>query len=48
MSRQDAFMAVVVGREPEAPRAGDVLGIITKDHIADSVAASIRIYPGER
>jgi CIC family chloride channel protein len=47
MWRQDAFMAVVVGEGPETPRAGDVLGVITKDDIADSVAASIRIYPGE-
>ena len=30
------------------PRAGDVLGVITKEHVADSVAASIQIYPGER
>ena len=47
MWRQDAFMAVVVGADREAPRAGDVLGVITKDDIADFVAASIRIYPGE-
>lgn len=48
MWRRRAFMAVVVGKERGTPRAGDVLGVITKDHVADSVAASIQIYPGER
>ncbi len=48
MWRRDAFMAVVVGKPRGTPRAGDVLGVITKDHVADSVAASIQIYPGER
>ncbi|MGE0260195.1 MAG: chloride channel protein [Alphaproteobacteria bacterium] len=48
MWRRQAFMAVVVGADREAPGAGDVLGVITKDRIADSVAASIQIYPGER
>ena len=47
MWRRDAFMTIVVGRERGTPRAGDVLGVITKDHVANSVAASIRIYPGE-
>jgi CIC family chloride channel protein len=47
MWRRNAVMAVVVGRERGTPRAGDVLGIITKDHVADSVAASIQLYPGE-
>jgi CIC family chloride channel protein len=47
MWRQQAFMAVVVGMKPETPRSGDVLGVITKDRVADSVAASIQIYPGE-
>jgi CIC family chloride channel protein len=44
MWRRDAFMAVVVGRRG-VPRAGDVKGIITKEHVADSVAASIQVYP---
>ncbi len=48
MWRRDAFMTIVVGRERGTPRAGDVLGVITKDHVANSVAASIQIYPGER
>jgi CIC family chloride channel protein len=47
MWRRNAVMAVVVGRERGTPRAGDVLGIITKDHVADSVAASVQLYPGE-
>jgi chloride channel protein, CIC family len=29
------------------PRAGQVAGIISKEHVADSVAASIKIYPSE-
>src|SRR3954467_2453099 len=47
MWRRGAFMAVVVGKPRGTPRAGDVLGVITKDDVADSVAASIQIYPGE-
>jgi hypothetical protein len=27
------------------PRPEDVAGVITKEHVADSVAESIRIYP---
>jgi hypothetical protein len=27
------------------PRADDVLGVITKEHVADSVATSIEVYP---
>jgi chloride channel protein, CIC family len=43
MSRHAASMAVVVsaGRRP---RAADVLGVISKEHIADSVAESVRPY----
>ena len=47
MWRRNAFMAVVVAKERGTPRAGDVLGVITKDHVANSVAASIQIYPRE-
>jgi len=44
MWRKAATMAVVVhGRG--TPHAEDVLGVITKEHVADSVAASVRIYP---
>jgi CIC family chloride channel protein len=44
MSRKDAGMAVVV-RGRGIPRGEDVIGVITKEHIADSVASSVRIYP---
>jgi CIC family chloride channel protein len=46
MWRKGALMAVVVrGRGP--PHAEDVAGVITKEHVADSVAASVRVYPGD-
>lgn len=44
MWAQHAVMAIVVG-EPAAADAGRVLGVITKEHLADSVARSIRLYP---
>lgn len=44
MSRRDANMAVVI-RGRGVPRASDVVGLISKEHVADSVAASISIYP---
>jgi CIC family chloride channel protein len=37
-------MAVVV-RGHGVPRGGDVAGVITKEHVADSVADSIKIFP---
>jgi CIC family chloride channel protein len=44
MWRRQAFMAVVVtGRG--VPRGEDVVGVITKEHVADSVAGGIKIYP---
>jgi len=44
--RKGAVMAVVArGRGP--PHAEDVAGVITKEHVADSVAASVRIYPSD-
>jgi chloride channel protein, CIC family len=44
--RRKASMIVVV-RGTGVPRASDVVGIITKEHIADSVADSVRPYaPG--
>jgi hypothetical protein len=36
-------MAVVI-RGNGAPLASDVLGVITKEHVADSVALSVRPY----
>jgi CIC family chloride channel protein len=44
MWRKRAVMAVVV-RGRGTPRGADVVGIITKEHIADSVASSLSIYP---
>jgi len=38
MWRRNAIMAVVL-------RAGEVAGVITKEHVADSVADSIKAYP---
>ena len=44
MWRKRAFMAVVVkGRG--IPHGDDVVGVITKEHVADSVASSMKIYP---
>ena len=46
MWRRDAMMAVVVRGRPGAfPRGADVLGVITKEHVADSVADSIKVFP---
>jgi chloride channel protein, CIC family len=42
MSRRGATMAVVVNRS--RPRASNVVGVISKEHVADSVAESIRPY----
>ena len=44
MWRKNAIMAVVV-RGRGVPRAGDVAGVITKEHVADSVADSVKDYP---
>jgi chloride channel protein, CIC family len=43
--RRHASMVVVV-RGRGVPRAADVVGVITKEHIADSVAESVRPYVG--
>jgi len=43
MARRDAVMAVVT-RDVRRPRASHVIGVISKEHIADSVAESIRPY----
>lgn len=44
MWRKNAIMAVVV-RGRGVPRGDDVAGVITKEHVADSVADSVRAYP---
>jgi CIC family chloride channel protein len=43
MWRRNAIMAVVV-RGHGVPRGSDVAGVITKEHVADSVADSIKAY----
>ncbi|MCT2400712.1 chloride channel protein [Novosphingobium mangrovi (ex Huang et al. 2023)] len=45
MWRKHATMAVVV-HGSGVPRGDDVVGVITKEHVADSVASSVKIYPG--
>ena len=40
-----AMAALVVAGSRASPRAGTVLGVITKEHVADAVASSVRIYP---
>jgi CIC family chloride channel protein len=42
--RKGAAMAVVVNDAHRIPQASDVLGVITKEHVADSVAASVAPY----
>ncbi len=44
--RRHASMGIVV-RGRGRPRADTVLGVIDKEHIADAVASSVRIYPRE-
>lgn len=44
MWRKEAIMALVV-RAGVVPHADDVVGVITKEHVADSVANSVREYP---
>ncbi|HEX3887581.1 MAG TPA: chloride channel protein [Phenylobacterium sp.] len=44
MSRRKATMAVVI-RGHGVPRAADVLGVISKEHVADAVAETVSIYP---
>ena len=45
LARKRAMMAVVI-RDKRAPRPRDILGVITKEHVADSVTDSVQIYPG--
>jgi CIC family chloride channel protein len=44
MWRKRGTMAIVV-KGHGVPRGDDVVGVITKEHVADSVAASVKIYP---
>ncbi len=43
--RRNATMAVVVRGRRGVPRGTDVAGVITKEHVADSVADSVKAYP---
>jgi chloride channel protein, CIC family len=45
MWRKRAIMALVVPGKG-VPRPANVAGVITKEHVADSVANSVKIYPG--
>jgi CIC family chloride channel protein len=45
MWRKRATMALVM-RGRGVPRGEDVAGVITKEHVADSVASTIEVYPG--
>ena len=42
--RKHAVMAIVV-QSGWVPRPKNIAGVITKEHVANSVAASVRIYP---
>ncbi len=44
LARRGAAMGVVVDGKGR-PRADDVVGVITKEHIADEVGRSVRMYP---
>jgi CIC family chloride channel protein len=44
MWRKHAVMTVVV-KGHGVPRGEDVVGVITKEHVADSVASSVSLYP---
>jgi CIC family chloride channel protein len=44
MWRRQAMMALVV-RGSGVPRPGSIAGVITKEHVAESVASSIKDYP---
>jgi CIC family chloride channel protein len=47
MWRHGASMSIVTHGERWVPRAGDIVGMISKEHIADSVADSVRPYSSE-
>ena len=42
--RKRATMAIVIGQDG-LPRTDRILGVITKEHVADSVASSVRFFP---
>jgi len=44
MWRKEAMMAIVMQGKGVA-RADKIVGVITKEHVADSVASSVKVYP---
>jgi chloride channel protein, CIC family len=44
MWHRNAVMALVI-RDHAAPTPADIVGVITKEHVADSVANSVKFYP---
>lgn len=44
MWRNKAIMAVVVNGHDPVPRGDNIVGVISKEHVADSVAESIKTY----
>jgi len=44
--RRGAVMALVVDGRRGVPRPEHVQGVITKEHVADSVASSVNVYQG--
>jgi CIC family chloride channel protein len=42
--RRDAVMAIVVDGT-RRPRRSNIVGVITKEHVADEMASSVRMYP---
>jgi CIC family chloride channel protein len=47
MYRRRASMAIVTKGSGRLPRGSNVIGMISKEHIADSVADSIKPYSSE-
>jgi CIC family chloride channel protein len=48
MSRRDSAMALVISAEAGRgiPRPSAIRGVISKEHVADSVARTVKMYPG--
>jgi CIC family chloride channel protein len=44
MWHRNAVMALVI-RDHAVPNPADIVGVITKEHVADSVANSVKFYP---
>ena len=42
--RRHAAMGIVVDGRRRLPRVDDVVGVITREHVADEVARSVRVY----